>query len=127
MSIPQDIELKLRTLRQKLAVLPCDPVLHNQLGIAMGAAGQVNEALAAFDQAIQYCPTYGEALLNRGLVLEILNREPAAFDAFAAAAHYTPMFLEAEARLSQFATRHPASPALKSRWPRPRTQSGLAR
>jgi tetratricopeptide (TPR) repeat protein len=49
--------------------------------------GDLNSALAAYDAALRHRPNYGEALLNRGAVLEQLSRFEdalAAFDALAA-------------------------------------------
>jgi len=125
--LSQEIELKLHTLRQKLSKSPDDPVLYNQLGLAMGAAGRIKDALEAFDQAIAICATYAEALFNRGLALELLGRKPEAYDAVAASILLTPFFADAEEKLGQLAAALHSNVVPKEKWPVPKRRTFLAR
>lgn len=57
----------------------------NLLGLSLAMVGRREEALAAFERALQRNPQYIEALLNRAIVLNELGRTDEAREAFAAA------------------------------------------
>ncbi|MEX2178042.1 MAG: tetratricopeptide repeat protein [Gemmatimonadaceae bacterium] len=58
---------------------------HHLLGLSLALNDQRDEALRAFDNAIQCNPRYVEAHLNRSIVLSDLGRAPEAKDALARA------------------------------------------
>jgi tetratricopeptide (TPR) repeat protein len=57
----------------------------NLLGLSLAMLGRRNEALAAFERALQRNPSYIEALLNRAIVLNDLGRVEEAREGFAQA------------------------------------------
>ncbi|HEX5339793.1 MAG TPA: aspartyl/asparaginyl beta-hydroxylase domain-containing protein [Gammaproteobacteria bacterium] len=61
---------------------PADAGLHKNLGLAQRARGALDEALAAFDAALQCKPEFPVALLNKGAVLEQLGRDAEAIPAY---------------------------------------------
>jgi protein O-GlcNAc transferase len=115
-NLAADIQERLQTLRQKLAKSPLDPVLHNQLGLTVAASGKIELALEAFDRALSLCPSYGEAFMNRGLALEVLNRAEEAFAAFTTAYQLTPLYDEAEKKARETGRRLQRQSPL-SPWP----------
>ena len=54
--------------------MPEDAVGYNKHGIELARSGQLQEALAQFDQAVALKPDYAEAYNNRALILQDLNR-----------------------------------------------------
>jgi len=66
----QSIELLQRALVHNFS----DASLHKNLGLAYRGRGELPEALAAFDAALQIKPDYPVALLNKGTVLEQIGR-----------------------------------------------------
>jgi tetratricopeptide (TPR) repeat protein len=55
-----------------------NPALHNNLGSALSALGQLDAAVASFERAIALRPDYAEAHANLGLALKRLDRPEAA-------------------------------------------------
>jgi len=55
---------------------------HHLLGLSRSLLGQPEQALAAFDSAVQLNPRYVEAHIHRGLVLNQLGRSTEAEEAF---------------------------------------------
>jgi tetratricopeptide (TPR) repeat protein len=58
---------------------------HNLHGLCLAMVGKPDEALAAYDRALEKNPRYVDALLNRALALNELGRYDEAADAFRAA------------------------------------------
>ena len=54
----------------------------NDQGIALASAGRYDEALKAFDRALELRPGYPQALINRGNALEDLRRPDAALASY---------------------------------------------
>ncbi len=113
-STADEMKQTLHLVQQKLQKSPRDPVSYNALGVILGAGGAPDKALRAFDQALALCPTYAEALMNKGLALESLGSDAAAFEAFSHAAALTPSYTEAEENAQRLAAQlgrsMPASP-----------------
>ena len=59
--------------------------MHNKAGLCLAMLGRLEEALGHFDAALGENPSYAEAHLNRGIVLNDLGRHDEAQDAFARA------------------------------------------
>jgi tetratricopeptide (TPR) repeat protein len=55
---------------------------HHLLGLSRSLLGQTDQALAAFDSAVQLNPRYVEAHIHRGLILNQLGRSAEAEEAF---------------------------------------------
>jgi len=70
----EDFEAAHAVFTELLAERPDFPDLHNKLGLCRAMLGDLDGALLAFDQAIELAPTYAEALVNRGIVLNDLGR-----------------------------------------------------
>ena len=63
-----------RLLRRALLIDPRSPEVRSELGLALGAAQQLDEALACFDKLISLKPDFAEAHYNRGNVLLAIGR-----------------------------------------------------
>ena len=63
-----------RLLRRALLIDPRSPEVHSQLGLALEAAQQLEEALACFDKLIDLKPDFAEAHYNRGNILLAIGR-----------------------------------------------------
>ncbi len=86
--------------RAALARAP-EAYLYNNLGFSLEQAGQLHEALAALDDALELQPAFPRAHMNRGLVLGRLERDAEALAAFALAgpeadAHFNLGVVQAE-------------------------------
>ncbi len=67
-------ELALTHLREVTRRQPKYADIHNLVGLCLGLMGETDEALTAFDRAVELNPRYVEALLNRALTLNELGR-----------------------------------------------------
>jgi Tfp pilus assembly protein PilF len=65
----KDYEKAASLSRKALALSPSFAEAHNLLGKALLAQNQLDDALAEFDEALKQRSQFGEAILNRGLVL----------------------------------------------------------
>lgn len=79
-----------RALREALAVNAHDAATHGNLGIALHRQGRLDEAVAAFAQAIHLQPALAEAWLNWGNALESRGDTEGAREKFARAAELAP-------------------------------------
>lgn len=73
-------------LREVLSSHPDFPDVRNRAGLCRAMLGDTSGALEEFDHAVRINPEYGEAYLNRALVLNELGRFDEAREAFARAA-----------------------------------------
>lgn len=71
-----------RLLRRALLIDPRSPEVHSELGLALEAAQQLDEALACFDKLIGLKPDFAEAHYNRGNILLALGRFDQAIASF---------------------------------------------
>ena len=63
-----DVAAALPELRAAVAANPADALAQDSLGVALGESGQVDEAAAAFREAIRLDPRRGEAHFHLGVV-----------------------------------------------------------
>lgn len=61
-------------MHEALALLPDDPEVHNNMGIALQDLGQLDEAQVCFRKALQLNPKYADAYSNLGAVLQEMGR-----------------------------------------------------
>ncbi|MGH8398738.1 MAG: aspartyl/asparaginyl beta-hydroxylase domain-containing protein, partial [Gammaproteobacteria bacterium] len=71
--------------QRALSAHPDDAALHKNLGLAYRAQGALDQALIAFDAALNIKPTYPVALLQKSAVLEHLGRRNEAINGYLAA------------------------------------------
>lgn len=86
-------------LEAALRAAPGDADLHNELGLTLIHMNQASRALACFDAALRHAPRHAPALLNRGKLLEQLNR-PGFAACYRQAVEADPALHEAQARLA---------------------------
>jgi tetratricopeptide (TPR) repeat protein len=70
-------------------------VRRNEAGYDLGGAGRLDDALAAFDEAVRLRDTYIAAHFNRGMALNLLGRPADAIAAFERAALLDPTNVQA--------------------------------
>jgi tetratricopeptide (TPR) repeat protein len=58
-----------------LKSLPQAPEVHNNLGIALGSLGQLDEAIAEFQQALRAKPDFADARANLKMAAEARARQ----------------------------------------------------
>lgn len=80
-----DFESALETFREVLEKHPQFADVQNKAGLCQAMLGRLDEALGHFDAALGQNPSYAEAHLNRGIVLNDLGRHEEAREAFARA------------------------------------------
>jgi CHAT domain-containing protein len=73
----------LKTFRQAVTAEPASAAAHNDLGVCLLARSQLEEALEAFNNALQQQPGMSEALFNRALCYQQLQLRGAASTEFA--------------------------------------------
>jgi len=78
---------------------PNNPRGHNNLGLALGLAGRVGEAIAHYEQALRIKPDYAEAHNNLGVVLGGLGKLDGAIGHFRQALQVAPDYAEAHYNL----------------------------
>ena len=82
-------------LRDAALLLPSDPVIHHDLGLACLETGRVPEAIAAFQRAVASNPRYAEAYFRLGVALEKVGDRGSALVAYDRATEFKPAFTEA--------------------------------
>jgi serine/threonine protein kinase/tetratricopeptide (TPR) repeat protein len=65
-----DLAQAVRFLQAALALRPQSPVIHVNLGVALQARGELNEAIFEYRQAIRLKKTYANAYYNLGVALK---------------------------------------------------------
>lgn len=78
----QDYYGAVHLLEEALATGRAFADAHHLLGLCRSLLGQPDQALAAFEAAVQLNPRYAEALIHRGLVLNQLGRSAEAEESF---------------------------------------------
>src|SRR5579863_6779285 len=81
-------------LRDAALLLPSDPIIHHDLGLACLETGRVAEAIAAFQRAVASNPRYAEAYFRLGVALEKLGDRGSALVAYRAT-EFKPTLTEA--------------------------------
>lgn len=84
-----------RLLRRALLIEPRSPEVHSELGLALEAAQQLDEALACFDKLIGLKPDFAEAHYERGNILLALGRFDQAITSFRKATTIDPNHVSA--------------------------------
>ena len=85
--------------RAALAIIPADPAVTHNLGVAIAAQGRHRDAVGCFDEAIRADPGYVSAHYNRGRRAAEARRDQEAIKAFSRAASLEPQHYEAHRAL----------------------------
>ncbi|EPS36146.1 hypothetical protein H072_10328 [Dactylellina haptotyla CBS 200.50] len=78
----QDFQAALTSYSQALNLTPRSAALYSNRSATYLQLGQLEQALADADRAVQYDPTWSKAYRRRGNVLEVLDRLDEAIDAY---------------------------------------------
>jgi tetratricopeptide (TPR) repeat protein len=87
------------TYRAALAIVPADPAVTHNLGVAIAAQGRHQEAIGCFEEALRADPSFVSAHYNRAAALVALGRTQDAIKAFSRAATLEPQHYEAHRAL----------------------------
>jgi len=82
-------------LREAARLVPSDPALQHDLGLACLEAGHLDDAIAAFERAISSDPDYSDAWFRLGIAREKLGDARAAVAAYHRATELAPSLTEA--------------------------------
>ncbi len=85
--------------RAALVIVPDDPAVTHNLGVAIAAQGRHREAVGCFDEALKRDPGFVAAHYNRGVALMRLKQAAEAIKAFGRAAQLEPQHYEAHRAL----------------------------
>jgi tetratricopeptide (TPR) repeat protein len=88
-----------RAYRAALAIVPHDPAVTHNLGVAIAAQGRQREALGRFEEALSADPGFVSAHYNRAVALMALGETQEAIKAFTRAAALEPQHYEAHRAL----------------------------
>lgn len=88
-----------KTYRAALELVPADPAVTHNLGVAIAAQGRHLDAVACFDRALTADPGFVSAHYNRAVALLQLGETRRAIDAFGQAASLEPEHYEAHRAL----------------------------
>ncbi len=101
-----------------IALSPDDPYPYCLLASSRLLAGQQFAAMALINQAIERCPTYGEAWALKGEIAEAQSDKAGAIECYRRALQYTPLFEAPFAHLSRLTTLQEAEHIAESYWPK---------
>ena len=107
-------------LKQFVFANPSDAAVWFHLGELQISLGNNFSARSSLEQAIKLRPTYAEALLGLGNVLDRISDYNGSAEAFMAAATLAPGFIEAEQRLETLCRSRGLPRAPIKNWPLPR-------
>src|SRR5882672_11247472 len=85
--------------RAALAIVPADPAVTHNLGVAIAAQGRHREAIECFEQALRTDPSFVSAHYNRAVALMTLGETQEAIKAFSRAATIEPQHYQAHRAL----------------------------
>jgi tetratricopeptide (TPR) repeat protein len=85
--------------RAALAIVPADPAVTHNLGVAIAAQGRHQEAIGCFEQALRTDPGFVSAHYNRAVALMTLGETQDAISAFSRAATLEPQHYQAHRAL----------------------------
>ena len=88
-----------RACRAALAIIPADPAVTHNLGVAIAAQGRHRDAVGCFEIAIKADASYVSAHYNRAVALLKLGEMQEAINAFSRAASLEPQHYEAHRAL----------------------------
>lgn len=88
-----------RDYRAALTIVPADPAVTHNLGVAMAAQGRQRDAIGCFNEALRADPGFVSAHYNRAVALLCLGETQAAITAFSRAAALEPEHYEAHRAL----------------------------
>src|ERR1700722_3682842 len=88
-----------RAYRAALAIVPADPAVTHNHGVAIAAQGRHRDAIGCFDEALRADPGYVSAHYNRAVALMRLGETQEAIEAFERAAKLDPQHYEAHRAL----------------------------
>ena len=71
-----------RAYRAALAIVPADPAVTHNLGVAIAAQGRHREAIGCFEEALRADPGFVSAHYNRAVALMALGETQEAIKAF---------------------------------------------
>lgn len=93
--------------RNALASRPNHADIHYRLGLLLRNRGQLDDAIACFESAVEINPSYMKALIKLGLALHEAERTDEAIEAFKKAVDLHPEYLDLHYRLGLlFAQKH---------------------
>src|ERR1700755_3064422 len=81
--------------RAALAIVPADPAVTHNLGVAIAAQGRHREAIGCFEAALRADPSFVSAPYNRAVALMTLGETQDAIKAFSRAATLEPQHYQA--------------------------------
>src|SRR5262249_9691213 len=81
--------------RAALAIVPADPAVTHNLGVAIAAQGRHREAIGCFEEALRADPSFVSAHYNRAVALTTLGETQDAIKAFSRAATPDPQHYRA--------------------------------
>jgi tetratricopeptide (TPR) repeat protein len=85
--------------RAALAIVPDDPAVTHNLGVAIAAQGRHREAIGCFEAALRADPSFVSAHYNRAVALMTLGETQDAIEAFSRAAALEPQHYESHRAL----------------------------
>ena len=85
--------------RAALAIVPADPAVMHNLGVAIAAQGRHHEAIGCFEDALTTDPSFVSAHYNRAVALMTLGKTQEAIKAFSRAAMLEPQHYQAHRAL----------------------------
>jgi len=95
----QKNQVAVELINRAIAVDPSIAMYHNNLGSALSATGQPEQAARAYREAIRLQPDYAEAHNNLGNALKNMGRISEALDAYHCAIQFQPGYAEAHNNL----------------------------
>ena len=104
---PDLISRQIQRLHDTLARHPHHADLHYRLGLLLRNRGQIEDALHAFQKAVDINPCYMKALIKLGLAMKEMDKTEAAIEIFKKAVAMEPDFADIHYQLGLlFAQRH---------------------
>jgi tetratricopeptide (TPR) repeat protein len=88
-----------RTYRAALSLVPADPAVTHNLGVAVAAQGRHRAAIGCFEEALRADPSFVSAHFNRGVALMQLGETNEAIKALSRASMLDPQLYEAHRAL----------------------------
>lgn len=95
-----ELNSALPLLERAVMLAPSEPNFHNNLALALMAAGRIEEAIAAYDRVLKLAPRQALTWSNLGLARQALNQLPEAISAYREALDIDPGFTRARWNLA---------------------------